>query len=363
MDLLVSTRKGLFTFSERDGNWELRDHAFVGVAVTLTLHDRRDGARYAALNHGHFGPKLHRLDAGAGEWVELAVPEHPVDTVINPNTGQAAAAATQLLWSLAAGHRSQPGRLWCGTIPGGLFRSDDRGGSWSLVRSLWDRPERAEWFGGGYDSPGIHSIVTRDDDPDDVVVGVSCGGAWRTIDDGGSWHLGVGMQADFMPPERIEDPRIQDPHRIVRCAAVPEVLWTQHHNGIFRSTDGGDTWHRFVEVEPSTFGFAVAVDPTNPDRAWFVPADNDTARLPVDGAVVVSTTGDGGRSWSVLREGLPGRMAFDLVYRHSLSVDATGSVLAMGSTTGSLWSTTDGGRRWRALDAHLPPILAVELVS
>ena len=44
-------------------------------------------------------------------------------------------------------------------LPGGLFLSEDAGQTWALVRLLWDRPERVNWFGGGYDWPGIHSIA------------------------------------------------------------------------------------------------------------------------------------------------------------------------------------------------------------
>jgi hypothetical protein len=58
---------------------------------------------------------------------------------------------------MAAGGADQPGVLWAGTLPGGLFRSNDRGDSWELVRSLWDVPQRAEWFGGGYDVPASAS--------------------------------------------------------------------------------------------------------------------------------------------------------------------------------------------------------------
>ena len=56
-----------------------------------------------------------------------------------------------MIWTLAAGGPDAPGELWAGTLPGGLFRSRDRGASWSLVDALWAKPERKEWFGGGYD--------------------------------------------------------------------------------------------------------------------------------------------------------------------------------------------------------------------
>lgn len=61
------------------------------------------------------------------------------------------------------------------------------------------------------------------------------------------------------------------------------------------------------------------------------------------------------------RDGLPQRDAFDLVYRHGLDVDATGTQLAMGSTTGSLWTSDNAGAAWQLVNAHLPPVYAVRL--
>ena len=60
--LLVSTRKGLFTVTGRGAAARITGAAFVGDNVTLALADRRDGAWYAALDHGHFGVKVHRSD-------------------------------------------------------------------------------------------------------------------------------------------------------------------------------------------------------------------------------------------------------------------------------------------------------------
>jgi photosystem II stability/assembly factor-like uncharacterized protein len=250
--------------------------------------------------------------------------------------------------------------VWAGTLPGGLFGSTDGGESWQLVESLWRRPERAEWFGGGYDVPGIHSICPHPAQPDELLVGISCGGAWVTRDRGATWSLQAdGMRADFMPPERAADPNIQDPHAIVRCTARPEVLWCQHHNGIWRSSDNARSWQRIADVPVSNFGFAVAAHPSDPQTAWFVPATADQRRVPLDGALVVNRTRDGGRSFETLRTGLPHADCYDLVYRHGLAVGGAGHCLMMGSTTGGLWSSDDSGDRWSFIAAHLPPIYAV----
>ena len=192
------------------------------------------------------------------------------------------------------------------------------------------------------------------------MVGVSCGGAWRTEDGGETWEVAAnGMRANFMPPELAGDPDTQDPHRIVRCASAPDMLWTQHHCGIFRSTDNGDSWSEITEAGPSTFGFAVAVHPADPETAWFVPAISDEVRIPVDGRMVVTRTRDGGETFDVLTHGLPKDQAFDLVYRHAFDVDASGEQLLMGSTTGNLWWTGNGGDSWTTLSTNLPPVHSV----
>ncbi|MEZ5289976.1 MAG: hypothetical protein R2745_02750 [Vicinamibacterales bacterium] len=362
--LWVATRKGLFRLDPAH-DWRVDAPSFLGDPVANVLDDERDGALYASLNLGHFGSKLHRSDDRGATWQEVAVPSYAgLDPITKPPGPDGSAATPELptlkmLWALEAGGPDQPGRLWAGTLPGGVFTSEDRGATWTLCRGLWDEPSRSQWFGGGYDWPGVHSVLVDPRNARHVMIGVSCGGAWVSEDDGATWTCRAsGMRADYMPPDRQGDPVIQDPHRIVQCAADPDAVWTQHHCGIFRSRDRGRQWTDVPAARPSGFGFAVAVHPRRPDTAWFVPAVKDEKRVPVDGRLVVSRTTDGGATFDVLDRGLP-RPSYDLVYRHAFDIDATGDVLAMGSTTGGLWLSSDGGDSWRTLSASLPPIYAV----
>ncbi len=351
--LYVGTRKGLFTLQrDDDAHWTISNTDFLGDPVSMLLPDQRDDSLYACLNLGHFGTKLHHRATDSDSWRECTAPAYPADSGDD--------ASVELLWSLEAGGADQPGRLWCGTIPGGLFRSDDYGRNWRLCESLWNDPKRAEWFGGGYDQPGIHSICVHPHDSRRIVVGVSVGGVWRSEDDGDSWTLiGEGLGAAYVPPERKYDRNLQDPHRLLACPGDPDKLWIQHHNGIFRSIDGGEHWEEITAAQPSAFGFALAVHPINPDTAWFVPAVKDECRVPVDGKLVVSRTRNGGASFTVLREGLPQTHSYDLVYRHALDIDSSGTRLAFGSTTGGLWVSENSGERWSHVCAHLPPIACV----
>ena len=363
--ILVSTRKGLFVVERGNGAWNVASKAFLGDNVALALADPRDGSWYAALNLGHFGAKLHRSTDQGRSWSQCAVPAFGADDEVIMGDGKPSQPATlKLIWSLEAGGASEPGRLWAGTIPGGLFRSGDSGASWELVRGLWDMPERKGWFGGGYDMPGIHSICVDPRDPRCVRIAISTGGVWRSDDAGDTWmQTAHGMFAAYLPEEKKFEPNSQDVHRLVQCRAAPDAFWAQHHNGVFRSTTGGGDWKEVANVQPSVFGFAVAVHPRDPDTAWFVPAIKDERRIPVNGEVVVARTRDGGRNFDVLRDGLPQLDAYDLVYRHALAIDDSGDRLAFGSTTGGLWISEDQGDRWQALQARLPMVHAVTFAA
>jgi hypothetical protein len=116
-----------------------------------------------------------------------------------------------------------------------------------------------------------------------------------------------------------------------------------------------------LKARPSSFGFAVAAHPSDPLTAWFAPAVKDDKRVPVDAALCVTRTRDGGQSLEALRYGLPQQHCYDLISRYGLAVDKEGRGLLMASTTGHLWSSRDGGEEWISVAAHLPPAYAVEI--
>ena len=179
--LFVSTRKGLFRLVRDGAWWSIERVSFLGDAVSLVALRR---ARRLALRGAR--ARALRREAPA-----LARPRRDVGGARRARLPQAARAARSRrcrtasrghgAWSRSGRSRraARPGELWCGTIGGGLFRSRDAGALVELVRALWDHPKRKEWFGGGADLPGIHSICVDPRDPQRHALGVSCGGVWR----------------------------------------------------------------------------------------------------------------------------------------------------------------------------------------
>jgi hypothetical protein len=362
--LLFGTRKGLLLFEPAAGGWKHRRLAHEGIPVTYACEDARTGTLWASLDHGHWGQKLSRSRNRGETWEEVPAPTYPEGATVAARDAARTAkpAVMESIWVIQPGGADQPERLYLGTNPGGLFRSDDGGDRFELVRGLWDHPTRQTgWFGGGRDTPGIHSILVDPRDSRRLRVGISCGGVFESTDDGGTWTpRNRGLRADFLPDPGAEVG--QDPHFVMACSSHPDVLWQQNHCGIWRSTDGAVSWQAIHQEQgPAKFGFPIAAHADDADTAWVVPGVSDEKRMAIDGALMVCRTEDGGRTWAELREGLPQENAFDVVYRHALDID--GDALAFGSTTGNAYVSADGGESWHCIGNNLPPVYSVRFAS
>ena len=350
----VATRKGLFELRRTAEAWRIERISFLGEPVSMVLPPQEGGRMLAALNLGHFGVKVHASEDAGFSWHEVATPGYPAQ----PEGAPGPAWKLLQLWSLEAAHDV----VWAGTLPGGLFRSPDFGQSWQLVDALWNRPERAEWFGGGYDVPGIHSICPHPQRPGELLVGISCGGVWLSRDGGADWRLQAERHARRLPaagaggqPEHAGPASDCALQQGARRAVVPA---SQRHLAVHRQRPqlaGG------AGAPLSSFGFALGRASAGA-RHGLVRAGQGRRMPRADGGgAVVNRTRDGGRSFDTLRRGLPQEHCYDLVYRHGLALGADGRTLLMGSTTGNLWGSSDGGDSWQAVSQHLPPIYALRI--
>ena len=300
MMLVAATRKGLFRF-DRNGatadSWSIVGRDFLGEPVTAVVVDPARRYWLAALRLGHFGVKLHASDDACASWREIDAPAYPPKP---QDSDDPVPWALDQVWVLEGLHAAAPQRIWAGTLPGGLFRSEDRGSSWQLVESLWNRPERRQWFGGGDDHPGIHSICV---DParsattcSSACRAAACGAATTAARPGTLPRTACApstcrpSSAEAMPTSRT---------RTASCSAGA----TRTRSGPSTTTassatdDGGDALDRDRPTSrPSVFGFAVAVHPRDPETAWFVPAVKDEQPHPGRRPWWSSRTRDGGRT-------------------------------------------------------------------
>ena len=387
--ILLGTRKGTVLFDRQNGSWRPRPILHAGIPVCYAARDPRDGTLWASLDHGHWGPKVSRSRDAGGTWEDLANIKYPdgaryitkvlptpdFDPEAPMGEPEYSDAALYKIWNISFGNADQPGRLYAGTIPGGLFISDDGGDTWELNRSLWNHESRGgdlftgdatsenHWQGTpasvdyGVFEPGIHSIVVDPRDSNHVYVAVSTAGVIESTDGGQTWAgRNQGMINDYDPePKSIWG---HDPHFVTSCPGQPDHFWQQNHFGVFYSEDGAQSWKKVSKPDQGVhFGFPVATDANDGRTAWIVPARSDMARMAIDGGLFVARTTDGGESWQSFHKGLPQDNAHDIVLRHAL--DVSGETLCFGSTTGNVYLSEDRGESWRCLGNNLPPVYSV----
>lgn len=354
--LILGTRKGLLQFEhDETGDWRFVRESFRAVPVSFARVDPRSGTLWACLDHGHWGTKLHRSKDQGITWEEVEGPKFPENTPYSEDK----MATVSYIWFLKPGGADQPGRLYIGTEPGGLFVSDDGGDTFTLMETLWNTPERMKWwFGGGRDHPGLCSIVVDPRDSRHITIGVSVGGVYESCDGGETWTVrNTGLKACYLPDPA--SPFGHDPHFMLGAPSNPDVLWQQNHCGIFRSTDGGQNWQDVSQPGgPAYFGFALAVDEKDDNVAWVVPAIDAEFRVAVERALCVCRTDDGGKTWTDFRDGLPQEATFDVVFRHAL--DISGDRLAFGTTTGNVYISENRGESWACIGHNLPPVYSVQ---
>ena len=142
------------------------------------------------------------------------------------------------------------------------------------------------------------------------------------------------------------------------CPAQPDVIWQQNHCGIYRSIDGGRTWSDVSGANGFPYyGFALAIDEEDPDTAWVIPAQSDTARIPANLMLEVYKTSDAGISWRSTSAGLPSKNAFDIVLRQAFS--KKDKVLAFGTNNGNLYLSTNDGEYWESVSQNLAAVQAI----
>ncbi len=352
--ILAGTRKGLFLLrgDEDRREWKVNDPLLPGWEIFHAVVDPRDGTLYACTNSFVYGATVHRSRDLGQTWEradELGLPEE-------------SDLKLERTWHLEPGHESQPETLWLGGAPGVLFRSDDRGKTWEPVRGVVEHPTREQWNPGA-GGMCCHSIQLDPSDANRLYIGISAAGVFRTDDRGESWSpANKGTAADFMPDPYPEVG--QCVHKLLVHPSRPDRLWQQNHCGVYRSDDRGESWERLDgNGLPSGFGFPIALHPREPDTAFVVPEEGAENRVTCNGRLGIYRTRDGGASWEERPQGLP-TPAWSAVMRESMASDGLDPVgIYLGTQSGSVFVSPDEGESWVEAARQLPPILSVEVAE
>jgi len=264
----------------------------------------------------------------------------------------------------ATGVPGQPGVFYIGQVNGGVWKSNDYGRTWNPIfdsqptQSIGDIAVAASdpntiYVGSG---EGLHRP--------DLSVG---NGIYKSTDGGKTWmHLGL-ENAQQIPALAV-DPH--NPNRLF-AAVLGHPYGPSTDRGIFRSTDGGVTWQKVLYKDENIGGSDVAMDPSNPNvvyaAMWEVregPWEDGNIFSGTGGGLFKST--DGGETWKQLSNGLPA----DLVQANvAISPSLPSRIYITLSTTrrgdyGSgaglgFYRSDDGGESWAPATTDPRPAMRI----
>jgi hypothetical protein len=248
-------------------------------------------------------------------------------------------------------------RIWVGTLPAGLFFSDDQGLTWHGVDAFNDSPHQGQWC-IPLDPPveaRARAIVIDRDNPQRILVGVEVGGIMRSEDRGASWSL---VLPGNNPDLHMIFQHTQNPDVVFastgygRLDGIAEMI--EGNAGVFRSEDFGQTWdYRWVGIEPrysrpmviDDIGITVASAPSA--FASYKQAGGAQAML--------FHSADEGVSWRELCAEASHANFHGLV----ADPEQQGAVY-VGTDTGEIWHV-DQRAQWQQVSANLPAVLSIVL--
>ena len=247
-----------------------------------------------------------------------------------------------------AGVPSNPQLYYMGATGGGVWKTENAGISWTNITD--------KYFTVGT----IGAIAVADSDPNVIYVGTgeksirgvttSDGdGMWKSVDGGETWtYLGL-PRAGQIARIKIHP---KDPD--IAYAAVQGQIWgPSEERGVYRTTDGGETWEQVLQINDQTGATDLRLDPTNPRiiyasmwehgrKPWYI-LSGGTA-----GGIFKST--DGGDSWEKLVNGLP-----ELIGKVGIDVSASNpkrlyAIVEAVKGEGGLYRSDDAGKSWELMN-------------
>ena len=255
----------------------------------------------------------------------------------------------------AAGVPGQPNVFYIGVNNGGVWKTTDYGLTWRPIFD--DQPTGS--IGDLAVAPSDPSVIYVCSGEGLQRPDLSTGdGIYRSTDGGKTWR-NVGLRDAQQIGSVIIDPK--DPNRVF-VAALGHPYGPNEERGVYRSTDGGATWKRVLYKDENTGAIQVAFDPANSQIVYADlwagrqgPWENGAWQGPESG-LFKST--DGGNTWRKLTAGLPtfeqglGRIGFDISRNNPNILYAT---VDANPQQGGVYRSDDAGESWRKIsgDARL----------
>jgi photosystem II stability/assembly factor-like uncharacterized protein len=347
----IGTRKGLWLARSKDRHtWTMEGpHALMREVPSIGIDTRGGAPRLlVGFRSEHWGPTMLRSDDLGQSWDET-----PDGSMHFP---QDTGAAVERVWQITPDVHDDD-VVWASTQPQALWRSADRGETFSLVRGLWEHPHRPQW-GAGFGGAAIHTILPDPTSRDSMVVAMSTGGVYRTLDGGQSWTANnQGIKSAGMPDPFPEFG--QCVHKVTRDSVNPARLYAQNHHGVYRSDDNAGTWTSIADGLPTDFGFTVVAHPSKADTLWLIPVTADVKRIPPDAQLQVQRSSDGGSSWVTCSTGLPGP-SYTCVLRDAAGADTHPDAgIYFGTRNGEVYASIDEGESFSLIAEQLPDVLCV----
>ncbi len=245
-------------------------------------------------------------------------------------------------------HPTNPKVIYTGTAGGGVWKSDNAG---TTFRPIFDDH-----------SQSIGAVELDPNDPDNIIyVGtgepwprnsVSIGdGLYKSIDGGKSWS-----NIGFKNSERISDVIVNPDNSNEVYVGVLGALWSDsEERGVFKSSDGGETWKNILYVNESTGSADLTIDPNNPNiiyasmwefrrGPWFFESGGESSAL--------YKSVDGGESWAKIHNGFPegklGRLAIAVAKTDSNILYTV--IEAEKDDDKGLYKSLDGGDSWEQVN-------------
>lgn len=243
---------------------------------------------------------------------------------------------------------SNPNIIYIGAASGGVWKTENGGHSWTPV--FEEQPTQ-----------NIGAIAIQQSNPSVVWVGTGEGnprnslnlgaGIYRSLDGGRSWKK-MGLEKTICIHRIVIDPTNAN---TVYVAAIGNPYGEHNDRGVFKTTDGGETWNKILYANDTTGCADLVMDPSNPNKLiaalWQFRRTpwNMTSGGPGSGLHI---TVDGGKTWQKLgkEEGIPdgqlGRIG--IAFSRSMPSRVYAKVEA---TKNGLYKSDDGGFKWTLVNS------------